>query len=231
MNAKPKHAENSIYRIEPADVRPRGTRRVIEWNYYVESKRGEFEPEEAIMSRHEPRIPYGPHPVPEAHMINFVGLGSGFAPDTPRLKLVLEVTDKDKDRPFEDMWGGGFRGGTWTVSDRAKAVLREIEREAFEFLPLITELKTTNEISPGPTYWLSEVFGFIECLPDYSHKESWVRQREGGLEFSDDAIGARKFFRSAKGFSSWVHCTAEARSKIVESALKGFSFKLVGTRQ
>lgn len=225
-------SDDAIYFVELADKRPRGTRNVREALYYVETATGKWRTcvftEEDIRAGIRAHVPYGPRPVPPKDMINFVGVGSGFAPNTPRMRVELRVSEADAERPLGDIHGGSwFRSGAWIVTDEAKAVLRGCDPEGFECLLIITEFLQNGDTLPAPNLWLCELVRFVNALDDVGQRLLPLA-REAKLAFNAGAIGALPFFHEASLPSDWIFCTEVGRRAIVDAGLTGLKFEMWG---
>ncbi len=222
--------ERAIYSVALLGRRAPGTRKVLEAIPYTETS-----PETWVRcdvreagERADFRVPFGPRRVPESQMINFIGEGSGFAPNTPRLRVVIQVSSKDSDRPFEDVWGGGsFRSSSWLVSDRTRQVLEAIDPAGFEYWPVETQVWQGGERMPDLKRWLCEPVRFLRVFEKPSSLSDYVEQRhERRFRFQSIPGSHVVFFRDES--SALLFCSDAGREAFKSADLKGLNFDLVG---
>ncbi len=122
-------------------------------------------------------------------------------------------------------------GQFWLVSDRAKAVLEQVDSDAFAFLECRVELRDGSE---GPRYWLCDVVRVLDAL---NEAESEVRVSANdrgekvydmmGMEkwiFNEDIVGSHHIFRM--NFHEFtIICDDALRDACKAAGLKGWSFR------
>ncbi len=220
--------KDAIYRVEQSLRRTAGSRRLTGWEAYVETEHG-FEDVHAILSRTKRSpLPYGPMPVPAKDMNNFIGIGSGFQKPSPRMRLTLRGSHKDAEAPIEELWSGShFRAGSWIVSTRLKSMLQGEARDAFEFLPIDTELVEDGVVVYPPERWLCDLTLFIPAI-EQDNATVVAAARTHSVRYRSNAVGSHPFFRDESMPSEWVFCTHHARQAIKGAQIVGARFELWG---
>lgn len=221
---------NGIYLLEVSDVSGARVRDIRRAEFFVERSPGIYEDAGESLGRREPCIPTGPQRYPfEQGLLKSYGAGSGFAPETPRLKAEFYVKGFDDDRPLRDLiWSGTyFRMGTWIISERFKAFLNEIDRGGWDYWPISTSIHTKTKTKAGPDVWLCDLVRGMRAMDDApSSKNITARMAQRELRFQLD--DETPFFRDALLWN--VLCPESTHGKVVEAGITGLTSGLVGER-
>ncbi len=142
-------------------------------------------------------------------------------PEKPHFLL-----DKKLGRPPHDL---DDYAGHWLVSDPMKAVLEEVDRDAFAFAPCDVQLP---DGTPGPHRWLCTVVRELDALDDEASQVK-IDQDRGQkfymlntakcLVFRDDVVGAAHIFRAAH--IGLIICDQAMKDACQLADLKGILFR------
>jgi hypothetical protein len=119
--------------------------------------------------------------------------------------------------------------GFWTVSERLKTLLEQIDPEAFAFVRAEVEYK--NFDSPGPDYWFADIVRILDCVDE---ENSEIKYQAGAPQknylrlinatMKADAVGSAHFFRLE--YSPLMEITDDVAVKTLrKEGIKGFSFR------
>lgn len=122
-------------------------------------------------------------------------------------------------------------GQFWLVSDRAKAVLEQVDSDAFAFLECRVELRDGSE---GPRYWLCDVVRVLDALNE-PESTAMIKKNDRGdkvynmigdeiLVFKEDVVSSNHIFRM-RYRESTVICDDVMRDACKTAGLKGWSFR------
>jgi Protein of unknown function (DUF1629) len=117
----------------------------------------------------------------------------------------------------------------WIVSERLKAVLEQIDPEAFAFVRAEVEYK--NFDSPGPDYWFADIVRILDCVDE---ENSDIKYQAGASPknylrlinavMKADVVGSAHFFRLE--YSPHMEITDDVAVKTLrKEGVKGFSFR------
>ena len=175
----------------------------------------------------------GPFPLPRPSRLQW---GSGFPRDMPTPIVRFRCTGLSKLRWSDAYYHDGNR---WVISERLKGQFEALDPEAFDIIPIETQLANGE---PGPPRWMCEVVRFRDAF----HRE---RSREFGLEIVEiagqDSIDGRVgilangnacfdaaqlsgalFWREA--FARHQFCREAAKCALVDASITNLRFSQVG---
>jgi hypothetical protein len=142
-------------------------------------------------------------------------------PERPRF-----LFDKKLGRPPRDLEG---YVGHWLVSDRMKAVLEEIDRDAFGFISCEVFLP---DGTLGPHRWLCNVFRVLDALDEQASELRIVEEMGQKvylltgpirLFFREDVVGSAHVFRMSF-MEVTVICDQAMKDACRQAGLKGIYF-------
>jgi hypothetical protein len=148
------------------------------------------------------------------------GVEPGFPPlpEPPRY-----VIDRTLGPPPRDLWEDE---GYWLTSDRMKAVLENVDREAFAFMKCEVRMRNGE---PGPRYWLCDVMRVLDALDESASRpangagNAYFPTGGAKLVFNDWMVGSAHVFRMARA-EPWVICDQVLRDACRQAGLKGIQF-------
>jgi hypothetical protein len=125
--------------------------------------------------------------------------------------------------------------GFWTVSERLKALLEQIDLGSFAFVRAEVEYKNFDR--PGPDYWFADIVRILDCVDE---ENSEIKYQPGAprknylrlinATMKADAVGSAHFFRLE--YSPQMEIIDDVAVKALrKEGVKGFSFRELQKRQ
>jgi Immunity protein family (Imm11) len=120
--------------------------------------------------------------------------------------------------------------GYWFISDRMKAVIESVDREAFAFLKCKVQMRDGSD---GPVRWLCDVIRVLDALDEENSdveigvadngSKTYNAKLRGDMTFKPSAIGSHHVFRMAYYEAATV-CDDHFRLACKSAELTGVRF-------
>jgi hypothetical protein len=121
----------------------------------------------------------------------------------------------------------------WLVTEKMKALMEALDREAFEFLQCRVQFPDGSD---APPHWLCDVVRVLDAVDEEKSKVKVWHGQSGNkvygygdmnLQFKPEVVGTSKFFRLYYN-DNIVICDDEVKAACKAADLKGLSFEAQG---